>query len=97
MVFTKRDKRTNLEKEIDQVLIDLSALPPQSKDYATIVMHLETLYKLKLEEKEKDHKIKPDAIIIVAGNLLGILLIMNYEKTNVITTKALSFVLKGRV
>lgn len=99
MIFTKKDKRTNLEKEIDQVLVDLSALAPQHKDYLVIMEHLERLYKLKSEDETRSiaRKLKPDTLIIVAGNLLGILLILNYEETNIIRTKALSFVLKGRV
>lgn len=42
-------------------------------------------------------KISPDTLLIVGGNLLGILLILNFEKADIITSKALSFVLKGRV
>jgi hypothetical protein len=41
--------------------------------------------------------VSPDTIAVVAGNLLGIILILGYEKADVITTKALGFVLKGRV
>lgn len=94
-MFTKKDKRTNLEKEIDEVLFYMSGLSPESQEYSNIINNLEKLYKAKNEELNR--KIKPDTIAIIAGNLLGILLILGYEKTNIITTKALSFVLKGRV
>lgn len=45
------------------------------------------------------HKItfSPDTVLVVGGNLLGILLILHFEKIGIISTKALGFVLKGRV
>ena len=42
-------------------------------------------------------KISPDTLLVVGGNLLGILLILNFEKADIVTSKALGFVLKGRV
>jgi len=44
-----------------------------------------------------DWKISPDTLLIVGANLLGILLILNYERLDIISTKALGFVIKGRV
>ena len=44
-----------------------------------------------------DWKISPDTILIVGANLLGILLILNHERLDIISTKALGFVIKGRV
>jgi hypothetical protein len=46
---------------------------------------------------QSDWKISPDTVVIVASNLLGILLILNFEKLDVISTKALGFVMRGRV
>lgn len=50
-----------------------------------------------LDENQRNFKVSSDTILIVAGNLLGILLILKYEQLDIITTKAMSFVLKGRV
>ena len=64
------------------------------------VDHWEVL-KRSLEEYDKlskrDWKISPDTLLIVGGNLAGILLILNFEKMDIIRSKAISFVLKGRV
>lgn len=49
------------------------------------------------ENKAKAWRISPDTIAVVAGNLAGILLILNFEKLGNVTSKALGFVLKGRV
>jgi hypothetical protein len=95
MKKTKRDKRTNLEKVIDSALEGMSQLEPNSKEYTAIANNIEKLYKVKLEERSQ--RISPDTIAVVAGNLLGIALILGYEKANVITSKALGFIIKGRV
>lgn len=95
MRITKRDRRTNLEKEIDRVLEEMSKLLPDSSEYKTIGDNLEKLYKAKGESDKL--KVKPDTIILVVGNLLGIVLILGYEQTNIITSKALNLVIKGRV
>lgn len=42
-------------------------------------------------------KISPDTLLIVGANLLGILLILNYERLDIVSSRALSFVMKGRV
>ena len=62
--------------------------------------HWEVL-KRSLEEYEKlsktNWKVSPDTLLVVAGNLAGILLILNFEKMDIVRSKAMSFVLKGRV
>ena len=93
--LTKRDKRTNLEKEIDRVLLEASYMDPHSKEYAEVMDNVEKLYKAKSYERSRT--VSPDTIAVVAGNLLGIGLILGYEQSHVITSKALGFVLKGRV
>ena len=93
--MNKKDKRSNLEKEIDNVLERMSELDPDSKEYSAMVSNLEQHFRAK--SKEKDRKISPDTLAVIAGNLLGIGLILTYEKANVITTKALGFIIKGRV
>lgn len=91
----KKDKRTNLEKEIDRVLSEASYLKPDSKEYAEIVENVEKLYKAK--SYEKSSSVSPDTIATVVGSLLGIGLIIWNEQAHVITSKALGFVIKGRV
>jgi len=38
-----------------------------------------------------------DAVLTVLGNLLGIGMILNFEQVNLLQTKALAFVMKGKV
>ncbi len=95
MKSTKRDKRTNLEKEIDNVLAVMASMDRSSEEYSTTAANLTELFKAKAQEKSR--QVSPDTIAVIAGNLLGIGLILGYEQANVITTKALGFVLRGRV
>lgn len=92
-VFKK--KETKLDKEIDNILDWMASMKPGTDEYAKLANQLEKLYKIKCEGKKDG--IKPDTIVVVAANLLGILLILTYEEENIITSKALGFILKGRV
>ena len=93
--ITKKDKRTNLEKEIDSVLAVMATFKADSKEYTAMAANLEMLYKAK--SQECDRRVSPDTIAVIAGNLLGIALILGYEKAGSITSKALGFVVRGRV
>lgn len=44
------------------------------------------------KEKENSWKPSPDAVVGAAASVLGILLVLNYEKLNVITSKAVGFI-----
>lgn len=51
---------------------------------------------MKQADLERRGKISPDTVIMVAGNLAGILLILNFEKVGVITSKAMGLLIKLR-
>ena len=60
----------------------------------------------KLNEKYKAYtsmlagtalKVTPDTVLIAATNILGILLILNFEKLDIVRSKAFGLLLKGRV
>lgn len=57
------------------------------------------LYLHEIEESRKGiiGNISPDTALIVLGNLTGILMILYFEKAGIITSKAINFVLKGRI
>lgn len=92
--FTRGNKPTMLEMEIKKVYMELSEYAPGTEEYSEVLANLERLYKV---SENQTKSISPDTIAMIAGNLLGLGLILGYEKTNIITSKALGFVLKGRV
>lgn len=39
----------------------------------------------------------PDTLLVAVTNILGIVLVLNFEKFDIVRSKAMNFVLKGRV
>jgi len=94
-IFTKRNKKTNLEMEIDSILEYMSTIKPESDGYTAIASNLEMLYRAK--GNEKLYRVSPDTIAIVVCSLIEVLLMLHYEKIGVITSKVLGRILRGRV
>lgn len=85
---------SGLEKAIDTVFSEMSGHSTDSPEYAKMVEQLSKLYSLK--EIDSPKRVSPDTLAIVAGNLLGIVLIVGHERAHVVTSKALTFLLKLR-
>jgi hypothetical protein len=93
-MFTKPRPKTPLEKEIDIALVALSDHKPSSEEYAKIVDQIAKLHEMK--EIEKPSRVSYDTWALIGANLAGILLIIRHENTNVITSKAMSLLVKPR-
>jgi hypothetical protein len=87
-------EKTGLDEAIDSALTDLQGFTAETEEYARTVDQLTKLYAIKDQERPKS--VSPDTLAIVAGNLLGIVVIVGHERANVVTSKALNFVLKLR-
>lgn len=87
-------EKTGLETTIDNLISEMAGHDGNSEEYTKMTDNLETLYKLKAEDKPD--RVDRNTIAIVAGNLLGILVIVSFEKSHVMTSKALSNLLKPR-
>ena len=92
---TRKDKPMTPEETLN-VQIDILAKNAQDPEEISKVLTL-------LKQKEELRKLKrarfpsPDSVMQVVANLGGILIITQHEKLNVIASKALGFVIKGRV
>lgn len=93
-LFSKK-KKNNVTKEMTRLLNEMGECQPYTTEYYHLTEMLERLHKLSNEEKSR--RVSPDTILIVSGNLAGILLVLNYEKLNIITSKAFNLIMKGRV
>jgi hypothetical protein len=91
--FTRK-RHSVVDEPIAKVLTDMNQYGPDSKEYSELVDHLERLMEMKA--KERQSRISPDTMAIVAGNLLGILIIVAYEQKHVIRTSGMNFVMKVR-
>lgn len=95
-MFGQKSKANNegLDDAIASVLSDLDGFTSETEEYAASVDRLVKLYAIR--EANQPKKISPDTLVIVAANLLGIMIIVNHERMNVITSKALAFLPKLR-
>lgn len=81
------------QSEKERVMELLAKETPGTAEYEKLL----SVY-LKLDEAEKKRpRVSPDAVVAAATNLFGILMILKHEELNVISTKAINFVLKGRL
>lgn len=90
----RKTQPTDLEIEIARVLNVLKELPPHGEEYDKVSDQYAKLTKLHNETLSKK-RVSPDAMAGAATNLAGILLILNYEHAHVMTSKAVSFVMKN--
>lgn len=90
-----KDKPSILDDPIAKVLGEMKAYDPDSDEYKSAIAHLERLMRLKAEEGHNS-RISPDTLAIVAGNLLGILIIVIYEQRHVMVSKGLGMILRPK-
>lgn len=92
-LFAKANEPDLLQDAIDNLFSELAGHDANTEEYDSITDQIVKLQKL---QKEVTHSWKPspDAIVAAAGSVLGIVLILQFEKIGVITSKALGFVSK---
>lgn len=92
----KRTNKQSLEAEIESILNEMSTLHKDSEDYSKMADNLERVCKAKSYEQRlaPDGNAVVNAVFPVIGSLGAIVLILNYEKLDVVATKALQFVKK---
>lgn len=81
-----------LDDAIARNIADMDTIEPDSDKYGMLMENVEKLVRLKNEDKKS--RVSPDTMAIVAGNLLGILIIVAYEQKHVMTSRGLGFVLQ---
>lgn len=91
-VFEK--KESQFDGAIERLLFEMDAKGPDTQEYTDMMEHLVKLANIRKEERPG--KVSVDTIALVAGNLLGILVIVAYEQKHVMVSKGLSFLLKPR-
>ena len=91
MSLPKSMRKMILEQQ-EKMLVEMSTTT-DPKDWE----NANKKYKVYSEMLKPSWKFTPDTLLIVGGNLAGILLILNFERLDIVRSKAISFVLKGRV
>lgn len=86
---------TKLDEAIDSAFRELSGYHVTEESYGAAVDHIAKLYKIKSEHQDKN-QVSKDVVVTGAVNLIGIFAILGYERTQIITSKAIGFVTKLR-
>ena len=87
-------KQSVLDEPIALVLTRMNEFGPENEEFDNFVKYLDGLMKIKAEEEKRLRRIDPNTVLIVAGNILGILAIVAYEQKHVMASRALTFVNK---
>ena len=93
MQLFKKEK-TSLDELIDTVQTQMFGYDADSDEFKKAAKRLDLLYKMR--SSTSTDRLNINTAVAVVGNLAGILLILNHERLHVVTSKALSFVLKTR-
>jgi hypothetical protein len=83
-----------VDEAIGDVLTQMNTYGVETLEYREAMDYLDRLMKMKAEERR--FKVTPDTIAIIAGNLVGILIIVGYERGHVMTSKVMGFVIKPK-
>lgn len=94
MLNTKPNKRT-ISDEVDRIVNELATMQADTQEYEAKVKQLRVLCEAR--SMRADRLINTETLVTAGVNILGILLILNYENLHVVSSKALGFVLKGRM
>lgn len=96
-MFTKKEPpkyRRLLEDEYERAIASLRSSLTDSEEYAKKLTIVERLHEI--TDKETSDSVSKDTMAIVSANLLGIFMIIRHENVNVITSKALNFVIRSK-
>lgn len=102
MTTTPFEPTTSLAEVIDSVQTQMVSYDANATEFAAMTEQLIKLYALLPKPPapapvEKKQRVSPEAVLSAATNLTGILLVLNYEKLGVITSKAFGLLVKSRL
>lgn len=88
-------KENKLTKAIDELILNMNNVSPDSDEYNRMAQNLEILLRAKSSFKES--KIDWTTVATIGGVILQTVLILKHEKIDIISTKAMSTLMKLRV
>jgi hypothetical protein len=97
LMFGRKSKvvAVKLDEVIERITQEMDKVGPYSPEYPKLIGHLQRIVTLRNQERG-DRRISPDVVITAVANLLGIGIIVAYERMHVMTSKAVGFVLKPK-
>jgi hypothetical protein len=95
VMYPRSKTKTPLELAIGKAMKELDEKEVGSEEYVKILEAVTKLHKMR--EEEKPSRVSKDTALTVGANLLGIFLIIRHEHVNVITSRAISMLLRSRL
>lgn len=92
--FWKKEEPTALDDLIKDVVDEMSRMGVNSPDYPTQLKYLKELKELKA--KESRERISPNQVLAGVVNVVGIIIIVAYERNHAMTTRALDKIFRSR-
>lgn len=92
-IFGKREPSI-LDDEIARIRGKMLKVELYSEEYDTLLASFERLVRLRKEDRS--NRISPDTVAIVCANLLGILIIVGYERGHVIASRGMQALLRTK-
>lgn len=83
-----------MDEEIERLTRQLADMQPLSDDYSKILKLISELTEAR--SKKNESAVSTDVLLTIGANIVGMLLVLNYERLNVISTKALTMVWKSK-
>lgn len=91
----QKPKKRSLNDEVDRLVLIMGNVSPDTDEYEKMVKNLEVLCKARTNKSPNMPSM--DTIVTAVSSILSVILILNYEHMHVVTSKALSFILKVKV
>ena len=85
---------SSLDDAIEEIYSEMKGFTADSEEYCKMTDQLLKLHSMKTVDRS--HRVSPDTLATIGANVLGIALILHYERLHVVTSKALTFVTRLR-
>jgi hypothetical protein len=93
-MFSRTYEHRSIDLEIDRAFRELKLKDVGTPDYVKILNIISTLNEMK--RKEQPSKVSKDTMAEIGANLLGIFMIIKHEHVNVVTSRAMSLLMRIR-
>jgi hypothetical protein len=96
LVFKKKTQieKSGLDSAIDDVLSEMKGFTADADEYSKMVDQLTKLYSLKACDKPE--RVSKDTLAVIFGNIVCVVVIVGYERSNIVTSRALNLLIKLR-
>jgi|WetSurMetagenome_2_1015567.scaffolds.fasta_scaffold37235_5 hypothetical protein len=93
MKMLSKKESYSIDQEIDRCLNEMKSFSVDTDKYRNSAANLKVLYEAR---GVKSHKsLSTDTVVGVVGNLVGILLVLNFERSGAVLSKAFGMIGKG--